>query len=172
MTALGLLHPEGVLGANDRIRLAVCGLRGRGMDHVKRFSQVPGVEIAAVCDVDENVIGSRLADIEKAGLPKPKTYIDVRKLLDDKSIDAISVATPNHWHSLMGIWACQAGKDAYVEKPCSHNWWEGKQLVAAAHRYNRIVQMGMQSRSSPALQEGVQHMRSGLLGDVYMARGL
>lgn len=172
MTALGLLHPEGVLGANDRIRLAVCGLRGRGMDHVKRFSQVPGVEIAAVCDIDENVIASRLADIEKAGLPKPKTYIDVRKLLDDKSIDAISVATPNHWHSLMGIWACQAGKDAYVEKPCSHNWWEGKQLVAAAHRYNRIVQMGMQSRSSPALQEGVQHMRSGLLGDVYMARGL
>src|SRR6516225_1095589 len=153
MTALGLLHPERVLGANDRIRLAVCGLRGRGMDHVKRFSQVPGVEIAAICDIDENVIGSRLADIEKAGLPKPKTYIDVRKLLDDKSIDAISVATPNHWHSLMGIWACQAGKDAYVEKPCSHNWWEGKQLVAAANRYNRIVQMGSQARSSPALQE-------------------
>src|SRR5215469_1878973 len=85
--ALSLTDPERVLGANNRVRLAICGLRGRGMDHIKRFSRVPGVEIAAVCDIDENVIGSRLADIEKAGLPKPKTYIDVRKLLDDKSID-------------------------------------------------------------------------------------
>jgi predicted dehydrogenase len=142
------------------------------MDHIKRFSQVSGVEIAAVCDIDENVIGRRVADIEEMGLPKPKAYTDVRKLLEDRSIDAISVATPNHWHALMGIWACQAGKDSYVEKPCSHNWWEGKQLVAAVKRYDRIMQMGMQSRSSPALQEAVQHMRSGLIGDVYMARGL
>jgi predicted dehydrogenase len=166
------MAPDRVLGANDRVRLAICGLRGRGGDHVKRFSAVPGVEIAAVCDIDENVIAMRLADIEKRGLPTPKMYVDVRKLLDDKSIDAVSIATPNHWHSLMGIWASQAGKDTYVEKPCSHNWWEGKQLVAAAHRYDRIMAMGMQSRSSPALQEAVDHMRSGLLGDVYMARGL
>ena len=171
-TALGLMQSERILGANDRVRLAICGLRGRGLDHIKRFSQVPGVEIAAVCDIDENVISRRMADFEERGLSKPKTYTDVRRLLEDKSIDAVSVATPNHWHSLMGIWACQAGKDSYVEKPCSHNWWEGKQLVAAAKRYNRIMQMGMQSRSSPALQEAVQHMRSGLIGDVYMARGL
>ena len=170
--ALSLTDPERVLGANNRVRLAVCGLRGRGMDHIKRFSRVPGVEIAAVCDIDENVTAKRLGDIEKMGLPRPKTYVDFRKLLEDKSIDAISVATPNHWHSLMGIWACQAGKDAYVEKPCSHNWWEGKQLVAAANRYNRIVQMGSQARSSPALQEAVEQMRKGLLGEVYMARGL
>jgi predicted dehydrogenase len=170
--ALGLMRSERILGANNRVRLAVCGLRGRGMDHIKRFFQVPGVEIAAVCDIDENVIAARLADIEKMGLPKPTRYTDVRKLLEDQSIDAISVATPNHWHSLMGIWACQAGKDSYVEKPCSHNWWEGKQLVAAAKRYNRIMQMGMQSRSSPALREAVEHMRTGLIGDVYMARGL
>jgi predicted dehydrogenase len=110
--------------------------------------------------------------MEKLGLPKPKTFVDVRKLLEDKSIDAISVTTPNHWHSLMGIWACQAGKDSYVEKPCSHNWWEGRQLVAAANRYNRIMQLGMQARSSPALIEAAQHMREGLIGDVYMARGL
>ena len=171
-TALGLMQAERILGANDRVRLAVCGLRGRGWDHIRRFSEVPGVEIAAVCDIDESVIGKRTADIEERGLPKPKAYTDVRKLLEDQSIDAISVATPNHWHSLMGIWASQAGKDSYVEKPCSHNWWEGKQLVAAAKRYNRVMQMGMQSRSSPALQEAVQHMRSGLIGDVYMARGL
>jgi len=167
-----IVRPERVLGANDRVRLAVCGLRGRGMDHVKRFSKVSGVEIAAVCDIDENVLGTRLKDIEKLDLTKPRTFIDVRKLLEDKSIDAISVATPNHWHSLMGIWACQAGKDSYVEKPCSHNWWEGKQLVAAVNRYGRIMQMGMQSRSSPSLQEGVRHLREGLIGEVYMARGL
>jgi predicted dehydrogenase len=167
-----MVRPERVLGANDRVRLAVCGLRGRGMDHVKRFSKVSGVEIAAVCDVDENVLGTRLGDIEKLDLAKPRTFIDVRKLLEDKSIDAISVATPNHWHSLMGIWACQAGKDSYVEKPCSHNWWEGKQLVAAVNRYGRIMQMGMQSRSSPSLREAVRHLREGLIGEVYMARGL
>src|SRR5499427_474020 len=143
------VRPARVLGANDRVRIAICGIRGRGMDHVKRFSKVPGVEIAAVCDIDENVLGTRFADIEKLDLPKPRAFTDVRKVLEDKSIDAISVAAPNHWHSLMGIWACQAGKDAYVEKPCSHNWWEGKQLVAAVNRYGRIVQMGMQSRSSP-----------------------
>src|SRR5689334_18842320 len=156
IAALGLAQSGRVMGANDRVRIAVCGLRGRGNDHLKGFSKVPGVEIAAVCDIDENIIAGRLKDIAKMGLPQPKTYGDVRKLLEDKSIDAISVATPNHWHSLMGIWACQAGKDAYVEKPCSHNWWEGKQLVAAVNRYNRIMQMGMQSRSSPALQEAVQ----------------
>src|SRR5882724_4119271 len=160
VAALSLARPQGVLGANDRVRLAVCGLRGRGMDHIRRFSQVPGVEIAAVCDIDENVMAMRLGDIEKLHLPKPKTYIDVRKLLEDKSIDAVSVATPNHWHSLMGIWASQAGKDSYVEKPCSHNLWEGKQLAAAAARYDRVMQLGMQARSSPALQEAVHHMRS------------
>ena len=168
----GVVLPERVLGANDRVRLAVCGIRGRGMDHVKRFSKVPGVEITAVCEIDENVLGTRLADIEKLDLPKPRTFTDVRKVLEDKSIDAISVAAPNHWHSLMGIWACQAGKDAYVEKPCSHNLWEGKQLVAAVNRYGRIVQMGMQSRSSPSLQEAVQYLRDDLIGEVYMARGL
>ena len=82
----------------------------------------PDVEIAALCDVDENVLNQRLADVEKLGLPKPKSYVDVRKLLEDKDIDAISIATPNHWHSLMAIWGCQAGKDVYVEKPCSHNY--------------------------------------------------
>src|SRR5580698_509196 len=161
-----------VLGANDRLRIAVIGLRGRGKDHLKTFANIPGVEVAAICDIDENVIAERLGTMKELGMGKPKTYGDVRKLLEDKSIDAVTVAAPNHWHSLMGIWACQAGKDAYVEKPCSHNWWEGKQLVAAANKYNRVVQHGTQSRSSVGAKEAVQHLRDGLIGDVYLSRGL
>jgi predicted dehydrogenase len=165
-------RPETVLGANDRVRVAICGLHGRGMNHVQNYAQLHHVQIAAVCDIDENVIRKRLDEMEKRGIPKPATFVDVRKLLEDKSIDAISIATPNHWHSLMAIWACQAGKDVYVEKPCSHNLWEGKQLVAASQRYNRIVQHGTQIRSAGAVREGIQKLRNGLIGEVYMARGL
>ena len=105
-------------------------------------------------------------------LKTPATYVDFRKLLDDKTIDAISIATPNHWHTLQTIWACQAGKDVYVEKPCSHNVFESQQIVAAARKYDRMVQQGSQSRSSPALQEAVQRLNEGEFGEVYMARGL
>jgi len=167
-----LSRPEKVFGANDRVRVAICGLHGRGMDHVRNYSRLHNVQIAALCDIDENVIRTRLGEMEKRGIPKPATFVDVRKLLDDKSIDAISIATPNHWHSLMAIWACQAGKDVYVEKPCSHNLWEGGQLVAASQRYDRIVQHGTQIRSASAVREGIQKLRNGLLGEVYMARGL
>ena len=107
---------------------------------------------------------------KSSGKPKPQTYKDVRKLLEDKNIDAISIATPNHWHTLMTIWACQAGKDVYVEKPCSHKCSRRRQIVAAARKYDRIVQQGSQIRSSMAVQEAVQKMREGLIGDVYMAR--
>jgi predicted dehydrogenase len=170
--AAAAFQTKSVLGANDRVRIAIIGLRGRGYDHIKTYQGIPNVEIAAICDVDENVMAGRLADIAKLGIPKPQTFGDYRKLLEDKSIDAVSIATPNHWHSLMGIWACQAGKDAYVEKPCSHSWFEGKQLVAAANKYNRIVQHGTQSRSSVGAKEAIQHLRDGLVGDVYLARGL
>jgi predicted dehydrogenase len=173
MSSVGFLsRPEMVLGANDRVRIAICGLHGRGVSHLQNFAQLHNVQIAAVCDIDENVMRKRLDDMEKMGIPKPATFIDVRKLLEDKSIDAISIATPNHWHSLMAIWACQAGKDVYVEKPCSHNLWEGKQLVAASQRYNRIVQHGTQIRSAAAVREGIQKLHSGLIGDVYKARGV
>jgi predicted dehydrogenase len=167
-----LLRPERALGANDRVRIGVCGLRGRGFDHIKGYSKIPGVEIVAVCDVDDNVTAKRVGDMEKMGLPKPRTYVDFRKMIEDRSIDAVSVATPNHWHSLMGIWACQAGKDLYLEKPCSHNWWEGRQLVAAVNKYGRIAQHGTQCRSSAGIREAIGHMRDGLIGDVYLARGL
>jgi predicted dehydrogenase len=161
-----------VLGANDRIRVAVVGVRGRGWDHVKEYRPIPGVEIAYLCDVDENILRERLADAEKMDIPKPQTYVDVRKLLEDKNVDAVSIATPNHWHSLIGIWAAQAGKDIYIEKPCSHNWWEGRQLVRAVDKHKVICQHGSQCRSSAAIREAMDQMRSGLLGDVYMARGL
>jgi len=114
----------------------------------------------------------RIGEIEKLGLPKPKSYVDVRKLLEDKDIDAISIATPNHWHSLMAIWGCQAGKDVYVEKPCSHNTFEGRQLVRAVKKYNRICQHGSQSRSNPGMQEATKHLTDGTIGDVYLARAI
>ena len=162
-----LTRPERVFGANDRVRVAVCGLHGRGKDHLSGFSRLANVEVAALCDVDENLLKGRLGTV-----PRPQTFIDVRKLLEDKSIDAISIATPNHWHALMAIWACQAGKDVYVEKPCSHNFWEGQQLVRAAQKYNRIVQHGTQIRSSPAVREAIQKIQQGLIGEVYLGRGL
>jgi predicted dehydrogenase len=132
---------------------------------------LPNVEIAALCDIDDNVMRQRLPEVQKMGF-QPKTYTDIRRLLDDRSIDVVSIATPHHWHALMAIWACQAGKDVYVEKPCSHNLWEGKQLVRAAAKYNRIVQHGTQSRSNPSMMQAVQQMQEGLLGDIYLSRGL
>ena len=167
-----IARPDRVFGANDRVRVAICGVRGRGVDHIRNFAQLKNVEIAAVCDIDEDIMRKRVAAMEEKGIPKPATYVDVRKLLEDKSIDAISIATPNHWHTLMGIWACQAGKDVYVEKPCSHNLWEGKQFVAAARRYGRMVQQGTQIRSAASVREGIKKLHEGIIGDVYMARGL
>jgi predicted dehydrogenase len=161
-----------ILGANDRVRVAICGLRGRGGDHIKGFEHISGVEIAALCDIDENVSAKRVAEIEKFGAPTPKTYWDVRKLLENKEIDAISIATPNHWHSLIGIWGCQAGKDIYVEKPCSHNTFEGRQLVKAVKKYNRVCQHGSQSRSNPGMLEAISRTHDGTIGDTYLARAL
>ena len=167
-----VVRPDRVMGANDRVRVAICGIHGRGNDHLQNYAKIKNVQIAALCDIDESVLSKRVSEMDQRGLPKPATHTDIRKLLEDKSIDAISIATPNHWHALMAIWACQAGKDVYVEKPCSHNLWEGQQLVKAAQRYNRIVQHGTQIRSASAAREMVQKLKAGLIGDTYMARGL
>ncbi len=156
---------------NDTVRVACVGLHGQGREHIRRYSAMPNVEIAALCDVDESVLNQRLAEFDKAGKKRPATFTDLRKLLDDKTIDAISIATPNHHHTLQTVWACQAGKDVYVEKPCSHDMFEAKQIVAAAMKYNRLVQHGTNSRSS-IVREAIQHMREGLIGDIYLARGL
>jgi predicted dehydrogenase len=163
---------RGFASPNETVRMAVVGCGGRGSSHVSAWSGMPNVEIVALCDVDEAHIADKVKGLESKGKKKPATYVDYRKLLEDKSIDAVSLATPNHWHTLQTIWACQAGKDVYVEKPCSHNIFESQQIIAAARKYDRIVQQGSQSRSSPALREAVQRMATGELGDVYMARGL
>ncbi len=157
--------------ANDTVRVACVGVRGQGRTHITRYSQMQNVEIAALCDIDESVLNSRLDMVEKMGKKRPAAFTDIRKLLEDKSIDAISIATPNHNHTLQTVWACQAGKDVYVEKPCSHDMFEAKQIVAAAKKYNRLVQHGTNCRSNIA-REAIQKMREGLIGDVYMARGL
>jgi predicted dehydrogenase len=176
LAALGgiasMARPHQILGANERVRVALCGVRGRGTDHLKNYSKLQNVEIAAICDVDESVRTKCLSNMDQMGIAKPKTYVDIRKLLEDKSIDAISIATPNHWHALMAIWGCQAGKDVYVEKPCTHNLWEGQQLIKAAQRHNRIVQHGTQIRSTAIVRDAIKRVREGYLGDVYMTRGV
>ena len=163
---------RGLASPNDTVRMGVVGCGGRGGSHVSAWPAQPNVEIVALCDVDESHLAAKLKTMAGKGLKTPATYIDMRKMLEDKNIDAISIASPNHWHTLQTIWAVQAGKDVYVEKPCSHNVFESQQIVAAARKYDRIVQQGSQSRSSPALQEAVQRMKDGEFGEIYMARGL
>src|ERR1035438_3042926 len=165
---------------SDTVRIGQIGVgtaqtpagHGRGRDHIAGYGRLPNVEIVAVVDIDQTHLDEGAVLIEKTKGKKPQCYTDLRKLLEDKSIDAVSIATPNHWHTLAAIWACQAGKDVYVEKPCSHNIFEAKQIVAAARKYNRMVQHGVQLRSSEAIKEAVQLMNKGVIGKVYMARGL
>ena len=136
-----------VRGANDAIRVAVVGINGRGGSHIGNFDKMDGVRLAGLCDIDLKVLENRAKRFKDRNIPVEK-YQDIRKLLDNKNIDAISIATTNHWHSLATIWACQAGKDVYVEKPASHNIFEGRKCVEAAEKYKRIVQHGTQNRSS------------------------
>src|SRR5258705_395253 len=160
-----------VAGANSDVRVAVVGLNGRGKNHLASLRKVPGVRIAAICDVDTAVLEKTAAELAKEGIT-PEKFTDVRELLASKNIDAITIATPNHWHSLMGIWACQAGKDVYVEKPISHNIREGRIALETARRHNRIVQHGTQSRSSASWARTIEVIRSGQLGRLRVARAL
>ena len=157
---------------NDTVRIACVGVRGQGRAHLNQYSQMKNVEIAAICDIDESVLNSRLDMVEKKTGKKPASYWEIRKVLEDKSIDAISIATPNHSHTLQTIWSLQAGKHVYCEKPCSHDVFESKQIVAATKKYGKIVQHGTNSRSGVAIRDAVQKMNDGLIGDVYHARGL
>ncbi|MFA6244654.1 MAG: Gfo/Idh/MocA family oxidoreductase [Candidatus Hydrogenedentales bacterium] len=165
-------------GANDRLRVACIGINGRGKDHLQGFLAQENVEVVTLCDIDENLFEPRAEAFFTNPKPpatprkKPKFETDMRRVFDDKEIDIVSIATPNHWHSLAAIWACQAGKDVYVEKPCSHNVFEGRKLVEAATKYGRIVQHGTQIRSSKGIQEAVKLLREGAIGEVYLARGL
>jgi len=166
------LVPRALAVPSDRVRVACVGVRGQGKSHIQAYSKMNNVEIAAVCDIDESILNARLDEIEKNSGKRPAAFTDIRKLLEDKSIDAVSIATPNHSHALQTIWACQAGKHVYVEKPASHNIFESKQIVAAARKYDRLVQNGVNARSSVGVREAVQKLNEGIIGDVYMARGL
>ena len=157
---------------NDIITMAVAGINGQGKSHLQCFSAIKGVRIKTICEVDERIWPAALNFAEKCGSSNVKLEADIRRVLDDPDIDAISVATPNHWHSLMAIWACQAGKDVYVEKPVSHNIFEGRQAVKAARRYGRIVVAGMQQRSFPHVQEAMRLLQQGVIGEVHRARAL
>jgi predicted dehydrogenase len=155
---------------NNTVRVAVVGFNGRGKAHISAYLKIPNVEIAALCDVDGSVTENGCRMIEKAGKKRPATYTDFRKLLEDTSIDAVSLATPNFHHTLQTIWAVQAGKDVLVEKPCSYNMFEAQQIIAATRKYNRIVQHGTGAQAW--LHEAKQRLQEGVIGDVYMARGL
>lgn len=168
---------------NERINIAVIGIsgqrknargmiNGRGMVHINTYAEIPNVAVTTICDVDERLFPNVVYAVEKHFGAKPKTEVDFRKLLDNKEIDVISIATPDHWHALMTVWACQAGKDVYVEKPVSYNVSEGRKMVEAARKYNRIVQSGICYRSSKAVKEGIKFVHDGKMGKIYMAKGI
>jgi predicted dehydrogenase len=158
-------------GANGDIRCAVVGFNGHGTSHIEGLPKIKGVRLVALCDVDSTVLEKELKKATEGG-EKVEGYTDIRKLLENKDIDVVTFATPHHWHALGSIWAVQAGKDVYVEKPASHNVWEGRKMVEAARKYNRIMQTGTQCRSSVGLQEAIAWLREGHLGKIIRARGL
>jgi predicted dehydrogenase len=160
-----------ILGANDRVNLGIVGLGGRGTDHIRAYSNLDGdCRLAALCDVNQAARERAVALVKKTKGYDSKEYSDMRTLFESKDIDAVSIATPNHWHALATIWACQAGKDVYVEKPASHNIYEGNQMVKAARKYKRMVQVGSQSRSMPYKIKAIQLIREGTIGQIYHAR--
>ncbi|MDH5603031.1 MAG: Gfo/Idh/MocA family oxidoreductase [Cyclobacteriaceae bacterium] len=164
-----------ILGSNDRINISVIGVRGQGNTHLKQWAEMSksnNVFLHTICDVDEELWPERVNEVAGIQGKKPKTEYDMRRVYDNKEIDAVSIATPNHWHALATIWGVQAGKDVYVEKPSSHNIWEGRKMVEAARKYNKIVQVGFQNRSIENVRKAMSLLHDGVIGDVYMARGL
>jgi predicted dehydrogenase len=164
---------KGIAGSNDAVRVGIVGFGGRGADHISgmRALATKGVRIVALCDVDDRILS---AGIESFKLRNEEVlgFHDIREMLDCKEVDVITVATPNHWHALGAIWAVQAQKDVYLEKPVCHNVWEGSKIVEAARKHQKIVQTGTQSRSSQAIKEAVEWVRAGNLGRIVVARGL
>jgi predicted dehydrogenase len=159
-------------GANDRIRVAIIGMGVRGGQHAQSVGRMKDIEIAAVCDPDERRLADWAAKIEAATGRKPAAVADLRKIMDDPNVDAVMIATCNHWHALAAIYACQARKHAYVEKPVTHNLSEGRKMVEASRKYDRIVQGGTQRRGFGRIRKAVQLMHDGLIGDVYWAKWL
>ena len=161
-----------VEGSNSDVRVAIIGFGGRGQSHIGAFGKMDGVRITALCDADANTLGKEVDKFKKNG-KNVEAFTDLRKLLENKNIDAVTMATPNHWHSLGGIWAIQAGKDVYTEKPVSHNVWEGRKFVEAARAHKKIVQTGTQSRSSrEGIAQAVEWVKAGNIGKIVISRGL
>ena len=164
-----------IIGSNDRINLAVIGIRNQGLVHINNWCDIKeshNVIVKTICDADEQLFESRSNTIyEKTG-QRPVTEWDMLKVYEDKDIDAVSIVTPNHWHALATIWACQAGKHVYVEKPVSHNIWEGRKMIDAARKYDRIMQVGLNNRSSVNVIEAIKFLHEGGIGDLFMARAL
>lgn len=156
----------------DRIRIGVAGVRGRGGGLIRSCQKLKHVDVAALCDVYDKVLNARAGECESVSGKRPATYIDYRKMLEDDSLDAVIIATPDHWHALQTIWACQAGKDVYVEKVGAHNVSESRMMVDAARHHGRVVQHGTQARSSANVREAVQKLQSGVIGKIYMARAI
>jgi predicted dehydrogenase len=159
-------------GPNDTLLVAVVGCKGRGGSHIGAFAGRPDCQVAYIVDIDEKVGHDRCNSVEERTGKRPKWVKDMREAFDDNALDIVSTATPNHWHALCGLWAMQAGKDVYIEKPISHDTPEGAALVAAAKKYARICQVGTQCRSNPAIQNAVKFMEQGGIGEVNFARGL
>jgi predicted dehydrogenase len=160
-----------VQGANDRVRVAIVGVRKKGIEHIKAFGETPGVQIAALCDCDTQFLDLEVKNL-KARNQTVAAHVDVRRALDDRNIDAVILSVPDHWHALMTVWACQAGKHVYVEKPASYSIWEGRQMVEAARKYNRVVAVGSQERSDTGLLAFAAHLKEGSLGKVRYARAI
>jgi predicted dehydrogenase len=170
--AVAASQPQRLVAQNDKVNVAVIGLGGRGGNHMDEYAKLPDANIVALCDVNQAALERGQARVEKATGRKPKGYADMRKVFDDKEVQAVSMPVPNHWHALSTIWACQAGKDVYIEKPACHNVFEGQQMVAAARKYNRMVQVGSQSRSVEHKMKAMQLLHDGVIGKVYLAKGL
>ena len=171
LTVAGTKASGQVLGANDTIRVAVAGIRGQGGRHISSFGGRKGVQVTHLIDPDSRLFPSRTERVRRQSGNTPKCFQDIREALEDDQFDAVSVATCNHWHSLITIWACQAGKDVYVEKPCSHNVFEGRQCVEAARRHDRIVQHGTQQRSSGKRAAEIAAVQSGKYGKLLVSKG-
>jgi predicted dehydrogenase len=163
-----------IVGSNDRITVAVIGIRGQGNGHIGKWCMLKenrNVFLKTICDVDEELYPERIKKVQDAIGSKPQTEWDMRRVFEDNEIDAVSIATPNHWHALATIWAAQAGKHVYVEKPSNHNIYEGRKMIEAARKYNVRVQVGFQNRSIANVREAIKFLHEGGIGDVYMAKG-
>lgn len=171
-SAISALAATRAWGSNDRINIAIVGVGSRGQAHIGAYAKQPDARIYALCDVDQANLERSQAAVKKLTGDSPKGYKDMRDVFADKEVHAVSMPLPNHWHALATIWACQAGKDVYIEKPACHDPYEGAQMVLAARKYGRMVQVGSQGRSAAHKLQAVQLLRDGAIGQLYMAKGL